>query len=164
MSSKPGPTTKKFGKESRTIPHPSEKAQKWYPAEDEPKPKQVSLPSSGSPDEDGGPVTVADYAVELSSGRATSWIWRRRARVWRPAKGALGRQWRRCVMGAHLFRNLAESGRELGPGRLTCAICKCTGPQGHPTLGPAEIAGARQDPDPARGPVPGQACGAAEGS
>ncbi|KAK4131898.1 hypothetical protein BT67DRAFT_436006 [Trichocladium antarcticum] len=35
------PTTKTFGKSTRTVPHPSEKAQKWYPAEDEAKPRQV---------------------------------------------------------------------------------------------------------------------------
>ncbi|KAK2795601.1 hypothetical protein FQN50_009707 [Emmonsiellopsis sp. PD_5] len=33
--------TKKFGKGERTIPHPSQKAQKWYPTEDEPQPKKV---------------------------------------------------------------------------------------------------------------------------
>ncbi|CAJ2501792.1 Uu.00g046450.m01.CDS01 [Anthostomella pinea] len=32
-------TQKKFGKSTREVPHHSEKAQKWYPAEDEPKPK-----------------------------------------------------------------------------------------------------------------------------
>ncbi|KAK3383373.1 ribosomal protein L6e-domain-containing protein [Lasiosphaeria ovina] len=35
------PTTKTFGKSSRTVPHHSEKAQKWYPAEDESKPRQI---------------------------------------------------------------------------------------------------------------------------
>lgn len=35
------PTTKTFGKSTRTVPHPSEKAQKWYPAEDEAKPRKV---------------------------------------------------------------------------------------------------------------------------
>ncbi|KAL1953205.1 hypothetical protein VTO42DRAFT_3389 [Malbranchea cinnamomea] len=33
--------TKKFGKGERTIPHPSQKAQKWYPVDDEPQPKTV---------------------------------------------------------------------------------------------------------------------------
>ncbi|KAI1501762.1 ribosomal protein L6e-domain-containing protein [Biscogniauxia marginata] len=34
------PSTKKtFGKSTREVPHASQKAQKWYPAEDEPKPK-----------------------------------------------------------------------------------------------------------------------------
>jgi large subunit ribosomal protein L6e len=41
MSSKPQPTTKKFGKSSRTVPHHSEKASKYYPAIDEDKPKKV---------------------------------------------------------------------------------------------------------------------------
>lgn len=41
MSSKAQPTTKKFGKSTRTVPHPSDKAQKWYPAVDESKPKKV---------------------------------------------------------------------------------------------------------------------------
>jgi large subunit ribosomal protein L6e len=33
--------TKKFGKSERTIPHHSQKAQKWYPVDDEPQPKKV---------------------------------------------------------------------------------------------------------------------------
>ncbi|KAI4863758.1 ribosomal protein L6e-domain-containing protein [Hypoxylon rubiginosum] len=34
-------TQKKFGKSTREVPHPSQKAQKWYPAEDDAKPKAV---------------------------------------------------------------------------------------------------------------------------
>ncbi|KAI2640511.1 ribosomal protein L6e-domain-containing protein [Hypomontagnella submonticulosa] len=34
-------TQKKFGKSTREVPHPSQKAQKWYPAEDDSKPKTV---------------------------------------------------------------------------------------------------------------------------
>lgn len=34
-------TTKTFGKSTRVVPAASEKAQKWYPAEDESKPRQV---------------------------------------------------------------------------------------------------------------------------
>ncbi|KAK3335556.1 ribosomal protein L6e-domain-containing protein [Cercophora scortea] len=41
MSSSAAPTTKTFGKSTRTIPAASEKAQKWYPAEDEAKPRTV---------------------------------------------------------------------------------------------------------------------------
>jgi len=41
MSSSAAPTTKTFGKSTRSVPHPSEKAQKWYPAEDEGKPRKV---------------------------------------------------------------------------------------------------------------------------
>ncbi|KAL2221190.1 60S ribosomal protein L6 [Thermoascus aurantiacus ATCC 26904] len=33
--------TKQFGKGERTVPHPSQKAQKWYPVDDEPQPKKV---------------------------------------------------------------------------------------------------------------------------
>lgn len=33
--------TKKFGKSERAVPHHSEKAQKWYAAEDESKPRKV---------------------------------------------------------------------------------------------------------------------------
>lgn len=33
--------TKKFGKGERTIPHHSQKAQKWYPVDDESQPKKV---------------------------------------------------------------------------------------------------------------------------
>lgn len=36
--------TKQFGKGERTVPHPSQKAQKWYPVDDEPQPKKVSTP------------------------------------------------------------------------------------------------------------------------
>lgn len=39
------PTTKKFGKGERTVPASSDKAQKYYPAEDERKPKKVWRPS-----------------------------------------------------------------------------------------------------------------------
>ncbi|KAK4192689.1 ribosomal protein L6e-domain-containing protein [Podospora australis] len=35
------PATKTFGKSTRTVPSASEKAQKWYPAEDEAKPRKV---------------------------------------------------------------------------------------------------------------------------
>lgn len=33
---------KKFGKSTREVPHHSDKAQKWYPADDDSKPKTVS--------------------------------------------------------------------------------------------------------------------------
>jgi hypothetical protein len=36
------PTSKKFGKSTREVPHHSQKAQKWYPADDESQPKSVS--------------------------------------------------------------------------------------------------------------------------
>jgi large subunit ribosomal protein L6e len=35
--------TKKFGKQERTVPHQSQKASKWYPAEDQKQPKKVSI-------------------------------------------------------------------------------------------------------------------------
>ncbi|KAK7923190.1 50S ribosomal protein L6e [Apiospora marii] len=35
------PTSKKFGKSTREVPHHSQKAQKWYPADDEAQPKAV---------------------------------------------------------------------------------------------------------------------------
>lgn len=35
--------TKKFGKGEREIPHHSQKAKKYYPAEDESKPRKVSF-------------------------------------------------------------------------------------------------------------------------
>jgi len=35
------PTSKQFGKSTREVPHHSEKAQKWYPADDEAGPKKV---------------------------------------------------------------------------------------------------------------------------
>jgi large subunit ribosomal protein L6e len=33
--------TKQFGKGKRTVPHPAQKAQKWYPVDDESQPKKV---------------------------------------------------------------------------------------------------------------------------
>lgn len=44
MSAKP--QTKKFGKGTRDVPAASEKAQKWYPADDESQPKKVSFRNS----------------------------------------------------------------------------------------------------------------------
>jgi hypothetical protein len=40
------PQTKKFGKSERTVPHKSQKASKWYPAEDQKQPKKVCVLSS----------------------------------------------------------------------------------------------------------------------
>jgi hypothetical protein len=40
--SAPAAQKKAFGKSTREVPHHTQKAQKWYPAEDEYKPKQVS--------------------------------------------------------------------------------------------------------------------------
>lgn len=36
--------TKQFGKGQRTVPHPLQKAQKWYPVDDESQPKKVRIP------------------------------------------------------------------------------------------------------------------------
>ncbi|KAI6372240.1 hypothetical protein MCOR25_003759 [Pyricularia grisea] len=41
MSTKTEPTQKQFGKASRTVPHHSQKASKWYPATDDNGPKAV---------------------------------------------------------------------------------------------------------------------------
>ncbi len=41
-SQKPEHKTKKFGKGERSIPHHTQKAKKFYPAEDENKPRKVS--------------------------------------------------------------------------------------------------------------------------
>ncbi|KAF2143605.1 uncharacterized protein K452DRAFT_224801 [Aplosporella prunicola CBS 121167] len=41
MSAPQEPTTKKFGKGERSIPHPSQKASKYYPAEDEKAARKV---------------------------------------------------------------------------------------------------------------------------
>ena len=35
---------KQFGKGQRTVTLPAQKAQKWYPVDDEPEPKKVSIP------------------------------------------------------------------------------------------------------------------------
>ena len=42
-SSKPAGQTKKFGKGEREVPHHTQKAKKFYPAEDEYKPKKVCV-------------------------------------------------------------------------------------------------------------------------
>jgi large subunit ribosomal protein L6e len=42
MASAAAPKTKKFGSSTRTVPHHSQKASKWYPAEDDATPKKVS--------------------------------------------------------------------------------------------------------------------------
>jgi large subunit ribosomal protein L6e len=34
--------TKQFGKGQRTVPKPEQKAQKWYPVDEDPQPKKVS--------------------------------------------------------------------------------------------------------------------------
>ena len=36
--------TKQFGKGQRTVPKPEQKAQKWYPVDEESQPKKVSTP------------------------------------------------------------------------------------------------------------------------
>jgi large subunit ribosomal protein L6e len=38
---------KKFGKTSRHVPHHTQKAKKWYPAEEEAQPKKVGLIQNG---------------------------------------------------------------------------------------------------------------------
>lgn len=43
MSAKKESTTKKFGSSTRVVPAPSQKAQKWYNADDEPEAKKVSV-------------------------------------------------------------------------------------------------------------------------
>lgn len=40
MSAKP--TTKTFGKSTRSVPAPADKAKKWYNADDDSQPKKVS--------------------------------------------------------------------------------------------------------------------------
>lgn len=42
-ATRPANTMKKFGKGDREVPHYTQKAQKWYPTEDEPQPKKVCL-------------------------------------------------------------------------------------------------------------------------
>lgn len=53
--------TKKFGKGERIVPHPSQKAQKWYPVEDEPQPKKVSIALSK--------MTYEDFLLDLYFSR-----------------------------------------------------------------------------------------------
>lgn len=57
--------TKKFGKGEREIPHHSQKAKKYYPAEDESKPRKVSFSAL-----DTAPSGTQVY--ESPSGAATS--------------------------------------------------------------------------------------------
>ena len=41
-ATRPAGTKKKFGKSEREVPHHSQKAKKWYPAEDIKQPRKVS--------------------------------------------------------------------------------------------------------------------------
>jgi large subunit ribosomal protein L6e len=41
-TTKQASASKKIGSSTREVPHHTEKAKKWYPAEDEPTPKKVS--------------------------------------------------------------------------------------------------------------------------
>ena len=45
-SEPPKGTTKKYGKGERYIPHHSTKAKRFYPAEDEVRPKKVCVPNA----------------------------------------------------------------------------------------------------------------------
>lgn len=56
------PTSKKFGKSTREVPHHSQKAQKWYPADDEAQPKAVSSNAIQS-----GSMTCF-HDIELATG------------------------------------------------------------------------------------------------
>jgi large subunit ribosomal protein L6e len=42
-ATRPASQKKTFGKSTREVPHHTEKAKKWYPAEDEAVPKKVGL-------------------------------------------------------------------------------------------------------------------------
>jgi len=61
-ATKPAGTKKTFGKSTREVPHHSQKAKKWYPAEDEAQPRKVCRHDILVPVED----------VYLESGRIGS--------------------------------------------------------------------------------------------
>ncbi len=59
--------TKKFGKSERSIPHHTQKAKKFYPAEDEAKPKKVR---------DVSPIQCkCDLCTRRSLGTAADGTW-----------------------------------------------------------------------------------------
>lgn len=71
----PSSTTKKFGKGEREIPHHTQKAKKYYPAEDESSPKRVSPVLStgsnyGNDTFDG--IPIANRIRQRSMGRAST--------------------------------------------------------------------------------------------
>ena len=56
-----GHTEKKFGKSTRQVPHHTQKAKKWYPAEDEVQQKKVrSSPADELENETAGPGVFLD--------------------------------------------------------------------------------------------------------
>jgi hypothetical protein len=57
------PTTKKYAKGERSIPHASQKASKYYPAEDVAAPKKVCATNSSMQEEGAFPETAQDSAA-----------------------------------------------------------------------------------------------------
>ena len=61
--------TKKFGKGERSIPHHTQKARKFYPAEDEKKNRKVSCPLPSRSLETNPRVALHVLACSISQGR-----------------------------------------------------------------------------------------------
>lgn len=57
--------TKQFGKGQRTVPLSGQKAQKWYPVDDEPQPKQVSILY---------PCGYCALGMEMGNGRGVHFV------------------------------------------------------------------------------------------
>lgn len=67
--------TKKFGKGQRTVPKSEQKAQKWYPVDEEPQPKKVSTPlRDGYESRDVCPAMVSFDCSGHAVDRDASWI------------------------------------------------------------------------------------------
>jgi hypothetical protein len=60
-SQTPAGKTKKFGKGERHVPHPSVKAQRFYPAEDETTPRTVRVPVCSDVYEDMPCLNAVDF-------------------------------------------------------------------------------------------------------
>ena len=98
MSSAAAPQTKTFGKATRTVPHSSEKAQKWYPAEDEAQPRKVRSCTSFH-EFSGRPATIlAKYREMHLVELRRNWHFA----IWRPRWGQMGRKWRAAALGVIL--------------------------------------------------------------
>jgi large subunit ribosomal protein L6e len=67
-ATRPASQKKTFGKSTREVPHHTQKAKKWYPAEDEVQPKKVGSITSTSTESPRASIPVVTFTV-LGPGR-----------------------------------------------------------------------------------------------
>jgi large subunit ribosomal protein L6e len=68
-ATRPAGQKKAFGKSTREVPHHTQKAKKWYPAEDEVQPKKVGSITSTSTESPRASIPVVTFTV-LGPGRS----------------------------------------------------------------------------------------------